>query len=484
MWTLLQTVSSKGFALVSQLLLAGLLKDTEYASVALTILAVSIASLGQQLGLGEILVRNHNRFGRIAPAAMGLAVSAGALSLAGLNVAAPLVSFLFKAPELPGLLLVASLSLPFDAMALVPQSGLRIDMRFRTLALLGTLNVLMTSALSVIFAFMHMGAYSLILPRPIVSVSIFVATLVQARMGMRLQFRWRVWWYFLRHSGFFVTTNALNTFLSQGDYMLTGLFFPKETLGAYYFAFNLSTQSLQLISVNLTSVLLPSFAKIDSDRPRQMAAYERVGTSIMLVGMPGCLLQAVLAEPFLRIAFGHKWDAAIPLFQILSIGMIFVMPSAPSIVMLNAQGRYRALMIWTAVTTFSFLLSVYCGTLTGEVIGVASAVACFYGVFGPLGVVLPVLENAQQAVRLAIRVFVKPLLAGAIALMIGGGCGVLAHRAGASLEISLIVAGALVGGVYLAVVPLMLRKESWELISRLLPIVGRYRPRMLKTGGV
>jgi len=483
-WSVAQTMASKGFALVAQLVLAGLLADIDYALVALTLLVYSLASLGQQIGLGEMLVRQHHRFAREAPATLALAAGAGIVSLMITAAAAPIAARVFAAPGLTGLLYVAALSLPLDASAIVPQSKLRVEMRFRALAILGMVNVLATSVLSVVFAAMQMGAYSLVLPRPIVSLGTCAAAFIVARMPVRIQIRPRIWKRYLRNAGYFVATNTCNTFLGQGDYLIMGLFFPKPLLGAYYFAFNLSTQSLQLIGSNIGMVLLPAFARIDRDRQRQMAAYEKVGRTIMLVGVLGCLMQAALAFPLLRVLFGHKWDAAIPVLQILSLGMIFILASGSGVVMLNAQGRYRLLLIWTAITTVAFLLAVLGGAVSGSIVGIALAVSCFYLVFGPLGVMIPALPGRfGQAIALAARISGKPLLAGVIAAVAGVLAGAEMHAMGVGMMGLYAAAGVAIAAAYLLMLPVVLKQETRDFTSRVKALLLSHRWQRIKEGG-
>jgi O-antigen/teichoic acid export membrane protein len=473
-WSVMQALSSKGVALISQLLLAGILFKADYALVALTTLVTSLVALGQQLGIGEILVRKHLGYRRIAPAALGLSLCAGLTSVLLVWGAAPVARWAFQMPELVPLLLVASLALPFDAVAIVPQSGLRIRMQFRELALLGTANVMGTSLLGIGFALLGFGPYSLILPRVIIAPLIAAATFLLARTSFRIHLRLKLWGYFVRHSGNFLTTSLLNTLLQQGDYLLTGLLFPKEVLGAYYLAFNLSTQSVQLIGTNLASVLLPSFAKLDHDRARQTSAFVKVCTSIMLIGVPGCLLQALLAFPFFRLAFNTKWDAAIPIFQILSLGMTFLLASSPGVVMLNAQGRYRTMVIWTAVTTVSFLASVLLGALTGSVIGIAGAVACFFTVFGPLGIAVAAYESIPQAVAIVRRVFMKPLLIGAAAGAVAVVAGEALRAAGTPMLLSYAVEALVLAVAYGMLAVAVMREEITDLLARVKPLIARF----------
>jgi O-antigen/teichoic acid export membrane protein len=284
-----------------------------------------------------------------------------------------------------------------------------------------------TSVLSVIFALSgHYwpgsplgGAMALILPRPLVSATVMLVSFRLSGFRPRLRPCFRRWGYVLRDSRYFFFTSLFGTFLNQGDYLLTGLFFTTDQLGVYYFAFNLSTQTAQLVSTNLTMVLLPSFAKLDREPKRQRAAYLRICSMIALVGVVLCIIQALMAGPLLHLVFHEKWDDAIPLVQILTVGMVFLLPSSPGMPLLQSQGRYRKVMLWTAIVASAFLTSVGLGTLFGSTETIAIAVAAFYGVFGPLGVWIPLPFNRQTFMEIIRRIYAFPVIAGLAAC--GGG---------------------------------------------------------------
>jgi O-antigen/teichoic acid export membrane protein len=197
--------------------------------------------------------------------------------------------------------------------------------------------------------------------------------------------------------------------------MLTSLLFHSAVVGAYYYAYRMSTQTQQLVSGNLLSVMLASFSKIDRDETRRTIAYERTCATLLLIGMPLCFLQAVLAEPVFHLIFQHKWDAALPLFQFLSIAMAFVLTSPSSTGLMLAQGRYRLNLLSQGILAVGFLTCVAGGALTGDVRNVALAVCIYFCLIGPFQALLPI-RHVQPLGFLA-RTFGFPLMAGTLAAL-------------------------------------------------------------------
>jgi O-antigen/teichoic acid export membrane protein len=484
-WTFGQTVGSKVAAIAAQLVLAALLSQADFGRLAEVILIVSLAGLGQQLGTGEILIRRHRNFQKWVEIAFWINLAAGLIGAGVVIVLAPFAHLFFKDAQLAAdtglfrnLLLVAAIGLPFDALTVVAQAKLRIDLRFRTLALIGTGNVIGTALLSVAFASTRKiwpespvgGAMSLVLPRPMISAAVMIVSFACSGFRLKMRPAFRRWWFVLRDSRYFFFTSFFNTLLMQGDYLLAGIFFSTEQLGAYYFAFNLSTQTVQLVSANLASVLLPSFSKLDKEPARQRAAYINVCSTLMLVGVILCLVQTVMAGPLLQLFFKHKWDEAIPLFQILTIGMIFVLPSAPAISLLQARGQYRKIMIWTIGVALTFLTAVALGATTGTTKGIAVGDTIFYVLFGPWGMILPLQDDKRHVFRALRRVYSFPLAAGGSAIVMALSVKYATEHLGvmASALLTALTACA----VYFVFILAWRRDDLYSLAARALPFTG------------
>jgi len=236
---------------------------------------------------------------------------------------------------------------------------------------------------------------------------------------VRLDPQFHRWGPLLKDARYFFAANFSNVLLLQGDYLVTGLFFDQTVLGAYYFAFRMSSQTGQLISTALATILTPSFARLDKERDRQIAAYERTCAALLFLGIPTCCLQALVAIPLSNLIFSKDWMAAAPLFQTLSLTLGFAVPMSTSMSLLIAQGRLRPTMLLTILQAMAFVSFVFCGALCGSIEWVARFVAFYFLIFGTITVVIPVVGKTPNIARFVWRLYWFPTFAGAATLVAG-----------------------------------------------------------------
>jgi O-antigen/teichoic acid export membrane protein len=116
------------------------------------------------------------------------------------------------------------------------------------------------------------------------------------------------------------------------------------------------------------------------------------------------------------LLFSPKWDAALPVFQILSISQGFVFALAPTLALIKAQARFRVTMIWQAI---HFL----CGLAAAVVVAgsgalpMAVATTVLWGVSVPLAIWLAGRPGALRATT-ALRLFAEPWI---VAVPVGAG---------------------------------------------------------------
>ncbi|HVS71491.1 MAG TPA: oligosaccharide flippase family protein [Phycisphaerae bacterium] len=477
-WTVGQTVSSKAATVLQQIIIAKyFLSDDDFGMVAMAQVVVSLASIGASLGVGEILVRRHQRFDIWVQIGFWLNVCAGLtgmLLVFGLvpvwNGAFATVAHLFgrhdaTIPQVQGLLLIWALYLPSDAILQVIYARLRVDMRFKALAVIGTFYIVAQAVLAVSFAACGWGPYALVAPVPVVSIATVLIAwrLCGMRIGLRPKFR--RWGFILKDSRYFLMNNVLNTFLQQGDYMVTGVFFAPAILGAYYWSYRMSTQTAQLIGANLTGVLLPSFAKMKDELPRMIAAYKRTCAALLLIGMPICFLQSLLAQPVFHLIFGDRLARELPLFELLSLGMAFTLPMTASTSLLLAQGRYRLNMFWTGTMAVTFVATVLAAAFCGSVIYVAGFVGGYFAIWGPLTVLLPLKGMGVSKLRFFGDVYVLPVLLA----VVSAACGLGLSRVGSHGDLMQAVLRLGGWGLSLAVMMALFRpKAAMEVLPRLM----------------
>jgi PST family polysaccharide transporter len=324
--------------------------------------------------------------------------------------------------DLSLLLLFVSASFPFTAVSLMFSAAVRVQLLFRTIALIGFFELALLQTLTVSLAWSGFGALSFAIPLPIVAAvkSALLWRYTPFRPDFSKRFRWRE----LISSGIsMLGVRICNVVVAQGDYLLLGLFASMGSVGNYFFAFNIAAQSSRTLGPSFGGTLVPTLARLRYEPQRQFNAAYQAARVLAFMAMPLCFLQASLARPVLTLLFGEKWLDSVILVQILSIALGFESISWVSNALLQAQGRFFTSFKLSIVLTALFLALVTSGAIIGEAFGAAFGVLFCYVVFTPVFTYLAFRPGKFRFVRIWL-IYLVPAVLSAVAI---GGSTLLAN---------------------------------------------------------
>lgn len=476
-WILATSGGVKLLTAGGQLVLAGLLAPHDFGLVALAYSVTGFTTILQRNGLREILVQRGANFSLYAVTAFWMSLATGCAVAVLTIIAAPFGARIYHAPQVAGLLVVLAVSAPLLALQSVPGAKLQNDLRFRGISVINLCEALGTTGLMLCFAFLGFGAYSIVLPSPIVQALSLVAQLRMTGFKPRAAIDWRIARELIRDSSLILGAAALYVFNMQGVSIVLGLFHTVAIVGVYFFAANLVAQIAGFATNNLWTVLLPSFSSMQNQPARQLAVFVKTATAVNLVVMPICLTLAAMGEPALRLLYGQRWIAAVPVLQILSIGMCFSTTMTLGINLMTAQGRYRELLRLNAHRAIVFLLLIIAASIAGGVLAVAAASAFFSIIYGPLTTRLA----TRQLGGTWRHVFDVHVGAFAVAAIACGSAWALAHFIAPIRSVpfvELIAIGLLSAGLTLILARFIVPSAFAELVVRLKSLPSRRGPRV------
>ncbi len=359
-WSIGTSVGSRGIGLMGTLMLTRFLDPETYGEASLAALVVTSTQMISNCGLPQFLVAKPKEGRSAAFHASFYFVLLGVLGLI-LAVAfrRPLGAALLS-PNLPAYVpgfAVAALCERF----VVIQDAIQVrQMRFRSLSLQRSMGEALYAVVSVLLAWRGFGGYA------IVWASI-------ARSGSRLislsatteRREWlepcRITWERTRamfRFGLPMSVGAIANFgARRWDNILIARYFGPGTQGVYNLAYNFADIPATQIGETIGDVLVPSFAKMESDERRKKALILALRI-MMLIVAPLAVGLGMVAPELVRTFFNDSWSRrSIGVMMMILAGLSLVRPIGwVGSSYLQVKDRPRIIMILEVVKTTSLLL--------------------------------------------------------------------------------------------------------------------------------
>jgi PST family polysaccharide transporter len=488
-----QTIGSKIVGMGGTFVLAWLLNPDDFGLWGSASIVIGFSGLIQQAGLRETLIHRQRTYHLWANTAFWMSVGLGFLAAILTAAVAWPAALLLHDDRLFYMLLLLAATAPLMSLDTVAEVKLQNELRFGLLASVNWAVAVAQLGLTVLFAWvLPLGykAYSFILPRPFIAVARLVVLWWAARPPVRLAPQIHRWKYLISDSATLFTSNLFLMLQWQGDYIVLGsLYKDKAVLGIYFLAFNLSIQTMQLFTGNLTGVLFPALSKLQDDPKRQIRAFLDATKLLAIIAVPLCLLQMGVADPGVRMFFqDDKWQSAIPVLQALSLGMAFRVVASPGGSLIQAQGRFRVILITNVVNAIVFLALVTIGALVGKP-GAASlwlrpattvgiAVAFYFALIGPIFLYVAIRPSGGTWRDIG-RVYAAPMIVSAVSIAIAMFAGsmvpeqqIRGHRWGQTVRFTVVLAWFV--AIYIPLIRYA-APDDWRALMR--RVAGLYKGR-------
>jgi teichuronic acid exporter len=417
LWTGAQVVLNKLVSLGGTFVLMYLLVPEEFgiASVALSI--QSLLMLLPAFTLSDVLLarpaecrgvlRRANRL--CAKVAVGMSV----LLVLGGHAAARH----FSQPGLATAAWIIALRPLADLWLFGPQTLWRVSLGFRHMARVDALCQTVSTFVSVLMAWFGAGFASILLP-PILFTAVRAVWLgwraptepIESPDPPHVDL-WRP--YVLSGLGQYV-----HGALIMIPPVLLAQFATEREAGWFSTSFALSASINSVVATSMGLVLQPIFAQMDGDRERQSAAFVRACATIAAVSMPLCFMQSALMGPAFRLMLPSKWEGAIVMGSVMSVGQAFYFAVNPAMGLLKAQGRFMTFLGWQFVQLIAVTAAmIAAGALwdRNPALAIVSVYGLYHLVFSPVGVRLCLARRSRFRKALD-EIFIRPLLASVVVI--------------------------------------------------------------------
>lgn len=238
----------------------------------------------------------------------------GVLSLA----MAPVIAGFYHEPRLSKVTAVLATGFIFNAAGVQHQVLLQRQMRFTALAVIGTVSLVVGSAVAIVGALAGYGYWALVamtVITPLVyTAGVWLATMwvpgmPHKQVGIRSMMRF----------GSTVTLNSLVVYVASNfEKVLIGRYWGVDAIGIYGRAYQLINIPTDNLNSSVGEVAFSALSRVQDD-PVRLKSYFLKGYSLVLsLTLPITFACAFFANDIVLVLLGPKWKEAAPLFRLLA----------------------------------------------------------------------------------------------------------------------------------------------------------------------
>ena len=373
-WNLLGQIFTQISTASAGVLLAHLLEPRDFGLAAMALVFTAFAGVFTDLALGAALVQRPSISESDRSTAFWTSLVAGLVLTSVVVGLAPTIAGFFSQPSATPLFAATAALFMLSSLSVTQSALLTREMNFKDLSIRGMVATLAGIAVAIPLAFAGAGAWTIV-------VQNLVAASISAVLLWRLS-RWRPTFTYslesLRTLGSFSSKTLVSQFLGylslNVDNLLVGRYLGSGPLGFYSVSYNTMFLPVSRISQPIQRVLFSALAKLQHEPVRLREAWARGNQVISAVNVPAFLGMAVVAPDFVPVVLGQRWDAAVPVLQLLSVAGVATTLQTLNWSTVQAAGRPEV-MLRLRLFSVPLTIAAFAVGLRWGVVGVAGLFA-------------------------------------------------------------------------------------------------------------
>lgn len=343
-WTYAQQFGSQLINFLINLVLARLLFPSDFGTISLLTVFISISNVLISGGFTASLIRkkeaDENDFNTI----FILNIFSAIVIYVLIFLIAPFVEEFYKAKDLSTVLRIYSLTLIISSFGIVQRIILVKQLNFKKETLIALPSLIVSGIVGITMAIVGFGVWSLVwsaIARGFVNVM-------------------QLWWYsdwkpnltfskekFRSHLGFstkFTSVELIRSLFANIYPIILGKGFSLTEVGLFKQADALRLLPYSNIVSSVNKVTFPLYVQIQDEPERFKNLHSKMTLILFTIMCPIFVYMSVVPKDILVLFFTDKWVDAAPFLSILSIGCLFSVVNINNLNVLNAKGKVNLIL--------------------------------------------------------------------------------------------------------------------------------------------
>ena len=360
LWTYGQQFSTQILNFIINIILARLLLPSDFGTIGLLYVLISISTVLIEGGLSASLIREKYVDSNDYNTVFIFNIFSALILYFIIYISAPSVENFYDALGLSEIIRVYSLTLIISSFGIVQRVILIKALNFRKEAIINLPSIIISGIIGILLAYNGFGVWSLVWP-PILRTFFNVIQLwIYSAWKPNFKFYKDK---FLHHFDIgykYTLTEIIRNLFSNIYPIILGKSYSLKEVGLYKQADLLRLLPYSNIVSSVNKVAFPLFSEINEDQNRVKSLHEKFTVILFVILCPIFVYMALLSKDVITFFLTDKWIDAEPLLTILSFGSLLSVININNLNVLNARGKMKLVLKIEIIdkSFFLFLLAV------------------------------------------------------------------------------------------------------------------------------
>lgn len=338
-WKFGERIIAQGISFIISIVLARILSPSEYGTIALVLVFITIANVFVSDGLGAGLIQKKDA-GELEFSTMFFCSLFLCASLYGiLFLCAPLISAFYNDNSLILIIRVLALQVPLSAVKTIQHAYVSKNMMFRKFFFSTLGGTVLSGIIGIIMAYNGMGVWALVAQYLVNSLVDMIVLFLTVKWRPKLKFSIKVAKNLMSYSWKLLAASLINTIYNECRALIIGKKYTDSDLAYNTKGNQFPSLFITNIDTAISSVLFPVMSLVHDDlsRLKELARRSMQTTSYLI--FPLLIGLMTISETLVKVLLTEKWIGCVPYMRIACIYWIFQPCLTANNEVLKAAGR-------------------------------------------------------------------------------------------------------------------------------------------------
>lgn len=338
-WTILESVGSRGVTLIIQIILARLLTPADFGIIGMIAIFIAVSQTLLDSGFQNALIREQNVGNKEYSTVFIFNLLMSIVLYGLLFISAPMISDFYNAPIVVNVLRVLGLILIINSFGLIQRTMLSKKFNFQRQTKITLISSAISGVLAISTAYMGAGVWSLVIQQLSNQFLQSLLYIVMNKWKPILIFDRKIFNRYFQFGWKLTASGIINTLYQNSFYVIIGRFYLPSELGYFTNAQKFNDVPVQTLTQSIQKVTYPLLSQLNNNTLELKRNYQKIISYVSLISFMMMLALSVTAIDLIPFVFGDSWINSVPFFQIMCLSGMLYPINAINLNILQVLGR-------------------------------------------------------------------------------------------------------------------------------------------------